>query len=285
MANATYNDVALLLGTGDGNFINGETFDVLYDAYTVSPGDFNGDGHLDLACGTHHSLSVLLGDGHAGFERVQDFITVSQYKWVQVADYNQDGFDDIAICIKDLSVVVIFPGNGTGLFGPNLSVLSVGTTPRSLLVTDVNGDGDLDLLSASEDDGNVVILDNLIDEIVTMSMHSEVILVEENNVTVNMNFSAHNLSEAAIDCDMWLTESVGYAPEILVPLDNLSWPANPLPLQLAPQEIRDILTIGVSLPAPPSGTYRLRLRLGEYPWHLFSIRNIDAPPFLISEGD
>src|SRR5947209_20480888 len=43
--------------------------------YSVAMGDFNGDGHLDLAVanGGSNDVSVLLGDGGGTFQAARDF--------------------------------------------------------------------------------------------------------------------------------------------------------------------------------------------------------------------
>jgi hypothetical protein len=279
VANSTYNDVALLLGEGDGNFIIGETFDVLFDAYTLATGDFNSDGHLDLACATHRSLSVLHGDGTGSFERVQDFMTVMYFKWVQVGDMNNDGYDDISVCINEYSYVAIFPGNGSGLFSSYLP-LEVGNNPRSLLLIDLDDDGHTDLLAASSGEDNVTILVNDLDDILLLNIHDATVSATGEGMIVNMNLTAQNRTELQVDCDLWLTVAVGNSPDELIPLDNLSWPANPLPLQLESGEIREIAATGITLPDSISGYYMLRIRIGEYPEDLFSIGSLEVPVLL-----
>ncbi len=57
--------VSVLLGNGGGAFSGPTDFLVGYGPHSVVAGDFNGDGHLDLAAANFWSntVSVRLGDG------------------------------------------------------------------------------------------------------------------------------------------------------------------------------------------------------------------------------
>lgn len=276
VANSTYNDIALFLGEGDGSFITGNTFDVLYDAYTLSPGDFNEDGHLDLACGTHRSLSILHGDGTGEFVRVQDFVTVAHHKWVWVDDFNQDGYDDVSICIKDLSTIVILPGNGSGLFGEELMILPVGSTPQTLFVIE-NSYGHPDLLTACKDDDIVTVLRNQLDRELVLDQTETTVAKLWGNVFVNLNLSARNLTEQPMNCDIWFTISIGDSSEVLVPAEEIGWQDNPLPLDFAPLEQKNLPSTEIILPYTPLGKPVFRFRLGIYPEVLYSIDCLEIP--------
>ncbi len=275
VANSTFNDVALLEGRGDGTFLIGETFDVLYDAYMPAPGDFNEDGHTDIACATHRSLSILHGDGNGGFERVQDFVTVSQFKWVRVGDFNEDRHDDIALCIREYSNVVILEGNGTGLFG-SLLPLPVGTSPQSLVISDVDLDGHDDLVTAGGDPGSVTFLGNDMDESLTLEVPDRVTAVRGDTGFLNATLDIRNRNDSAVSCDLWLTISENGTGERFVSLEHINWPANPFPLALDPHET---LSLGLAAVTPldsVSGNYVLRLRLGLYPETLYSADCFDV---------
>ena len=264
VANSTFNDVAILLGDGDGNFRIGGSFDVLHDAYTLASGDFNEDGHLDLACGTHQSLSILHGDGNGGFTRVQDFDTVAHFKWVGVDDFDGDGHDDVDICIKDLSTVVIFPGDGSGLYGDYLA-LPVGSRPQSLFLPYLKGDGHPDLLTACKDDDIVTMLGNDLDRDLSLGQIRTIRATGEDSVFISATFSAQNRTELPADGDVWLTISIGHSPDVLVPAVLVGWPANPIPFEFAAFEQKDIPPMGLALPNTLSGEAILRFRLGVYP--------------------
>jgi hypothetical protein len=75
VANAGDSTATILLGNGDGTFVNKSTISVGNDPTSLVVGDFNGDGIPDLAVantgGTSifngNSVSILLGNGDGTF--------------------------------------------------------------------------------------------------------------------------------------------------------------------------------------------------------------------------
>ncbi|MBI1747155.1 MAG: VCBS repeat-containing protein, partial [Acidobacteria bacterium] len=64
VANEQSNNVAILLGRGDGSFLEPQFFGVGIHPASLSRGDFNGDGLPDLAVPNYdsHSITVLIND-------------------------------------------------------------------------------------------------------------------------------------------------------------------------------------------------------------------------------
>ena len=104
--------VSVLIGTGDGTFEAARTFAAgvppdqfhLVQPTSIAVGDFNGDGHQDLATGnrrpndppTDGSASVLLGRGDGTFETAQEFPAAEGTQVLVVADFNNDSRLDLA---------------------------------------------------------------------------------------------------------------------------------------------------------------------------------------------
>jgi len=129
--------------------------------------DVNNDGKLDLICPNQisKSLSVLTNNGNGGFQRASSPATGSDggpYSLV-AADVNNDGKPDL-ICVNSgcptightLSVLI---NNGGGVF-TLASTPSVGREPNSVVATDVNGDGKVDLICANINDSTLSVLTN-----------------------------------------------------------------------------------------------------------------------------
>jgi hypothetical protein len=132
--------------------------------FTVT-GDFNGDGHLDLAAAIDDQSSynsdssevaVLLGNGDGTFEpQITDALGARAQDLV-AGDFNGDGFTDLAVANSGNTVSVL-SGSRDGTFQPPVRY-TVGWDPRSLVAGDFNGDGRIDLATANASPGGVSVL-------------------------------------------------------------------------------------------------------------------------------
>ena len=126
---------------------------------SLTVGDFNGDGKLDLAVADSipNTVSILLGNGDGTFQpRVPysvDVLAVS----VTAGDFNSDGKLDLAVATQNSNSISILLGNGDGTFGPTVSY-AAGSAPASVAAADLNGDGKLDLALTNRADNTVSIL-------------------------------------------------------------------------------------------------------------------------------
>jgi peroxiredoxin len=142
--------------------------------------DSNHDGNLDiiLACGTccgsppdplSGHVQVLLGDGRGGFKPAQGSpIPVgSSARKVAVGDANHDGHLDIFVAQHESYEVVALLGDGRGSFkpapaSPFVSASGPQVHPRAhthaITTGDVNGDGNLDILTTNANDNSVSVL-------------------------------------------------------------------------------------------------------------------------------
>ena len=148
--------VSVLLGKGDGTFRPGVTYNLNENPMGVAAGDFNGDGHLDLAMTDEdyydrsgvtliYSTTLLLGKGDGTFAEVtvtsqnHDFGTA-----IAAADFIGDGHLDLAIVELISSSVSVTLGNGDGTFTDPDQLAT--TRYAAPLEADVNGDGTADVL-------------------------------------------------------------------------------------------------------------------------------------------
>jgi alkyl hydroperoxide reductase subunit AhpC len=142
--------------------------------------DSNHDGNLDiiLACGTccgsppdplSGHVQILLGDGRGGFKPAQGSpIPVgSSARKVAVGDANRDGHLDIFVAQHESYEVVDLLGDGRGGFKPAPGSPFVAASgshvhPRAhthaITTGDVNGDGNLDILTTNANDHSVSVL-------------------------------------------------------------------------------------------------------------------------------
>ncbi len=126
---------------------------------TFASADLNGDGIPDLVIGTTSSGStnvdlVFLGNGDGTFTAGQTVVlqpSLSNVPVLALADINHDNHVDILqgafVAGGTEGGIGIALGNGDGTFTDADSFATLGSTPLSLAVADLNHDGNLDLLS------------------------------------------------------------------------------------------------------------------------------------------
>ena len=125
----------------------------------VITGDFNGDGHDDIAAiaaGTD-SVSVLTGKGDGTMNFRVDFGTGSDPVAVVAGDFTGDGRTDIGVVNNIDNSVNILPSLGLEIFQHRLTT-ATGNLPTSVAAADFNGDQKLDLAVVNHSDNSVLIL-------------------------------------------------------------------------------------------------------------------------------
>ncbi|MCX6009282.1 MAG: VCBS repeat-containing protein [Chloroflexi bacterium] len=129
---------------------------------SVAVGDFNGDGHLDLAVTNEGSndVSILLGVGNGTFTLPAPTYAVGTDPYsVAVGYFNGDVHLDLAVANNVSNDVSILLGVGGGTFAAAVNY-AVGTNPASVAVGYFNGDGAPDLAVANINSNDVSILLN-----------------------------------------------------------------------------------------------------------------------------
>ena len=122
-------------------------------------GDFNGDGHTDLAVANWGSgdVSVLLGNGDGTFRDQVRYAAGTMPIALVAGDFNGDGRIDLAVANSYSNDVSVLLGNGDGTFRDQVRS-AAGTEPTALVAGDFNGDGRTDLAVANQSSGDVSVL-------------------------------------------------------------------------------------------------------------------------------
>ncbi|MGE3850890.1 MAG: FG-GAP-like repeat-containing protein [Planctomycetota bacterium] len=124
-------------------------------------GDFNHDGHLDVAQadGFTGRVAILLGNGAGGFGAPTQYDTGANSEGVACADFNHDGHLDLAVSDTTNHNLAILLGDGTGAFAPAAgSPVSTGAYPTRIVAIDVDHNGTIDLATANFQSSTVTVL-------------------------------------------------------------------------------------------------------------------------------
>jgi hypothetical protein len=147
--------VAVFLGNGDGTFQNGVEYFTSVTSVGLIVADLNGDGNQDIATvnigGAAWGTSILFGRGDGTFKRVVRLVKGGGGLGIAVGDFNHDGKLDLAETTDtDQGLVIsVFLGTGGGNFAPPV-YYQTGPAASRIAVADLNGDGNLDLVTADE---------------------------------------------------------------------------------------------------------------------------------------
>ncbi len=147
-------NLAVLLGNGDGTFKKAMISHPMREPNPIAVGDFNGDGILDLAVASiiYGRLEILLGRGDGTFYNRLGLINQHGLGIgdVKAADFNGDGKLDLAVlgakctgCYADS--VSILLGNGDGTFQAPVR-FDIPFGAFRMEIADLNSDGKPDIL-------------------------------------------------------------------------------------------------------------------------------------------
>src|SRR5262249_916029 len=156
-------NVVVLLGDGHGGFTPSATIPRGIGVSTITSGDFNNDGNLDLVVKAEASgLALYLGDGQGRFTQIATGIggDIGNF-YFTAGDFNGDHNRDLAIYDKLQSGIgnglniVILPGDGQGGFGQPSNVMVLESL-SFLSSKDLNLDGRDDLFYRASYIGDIV---------------------------------------------------------------------------------------------------------------------------------
>ncbi|WP_324672209.1 FG-GAP-like repeat-containing protein [Hymenobacter sp. GOD-10R] len=155
----TRNSISVRRNDGQGSFSGTQEVAVADYPRGFAVGDVNGDGSPDLLVSRYGldsneigQVDVFANDGSGGFTLGQSVAVGASPQALKLGDVDGDGDLDFLVCNYYTGVsnntVTVRLNNGNGVFSGNQQV-PVTDYPGSLDLGDVDGDGDLDLATAS----------------------------------------------------------------------------------------------------------------------------------------
>ena len=163
ITNRISGNLSLFLNDGDGTFSsstlntpgNGESACAVTDA--------NNDGIPDVFVGMFGSreIGLLLGDGEGGFS-LSGMVNVLGQPWMITAgDVNGDGNADVVSANSTGNVTAVVFGDGEGgLSAPDHYSLANATFQLAIDLGDLDGDGDLDMLTSNYSSATYTVFEN-----------------------------------------------------------------------------------------------------------------------------
>jgi hypothetical protein len=152
------------LNNGDGTFSLKSSTPGSTGIGAVTLGDFNRDGKVDFAT-TGNSLA--LGNGDGTFQTPVPLMVTpppSGFNNIAAGDLNNDGWPDLVLTSGaefEAAIYILLNDQHGGFtqssFNPCKKAFTLGCNPSEVILADVNGDGNLDLVVGQVSVGGVVV--------------------------------------------------------------------------------------------------------------------------------
>lgn len=159
---------------GLGNFVVMQTFTLGTEALTVIPSDIDGDGNIDILCyyniyRTVPSTPKFVWFKNDGFGKLgEEQLISNNYEAIITTsllftdDLDGDGDQDIIIGYRDRSTIACLKNiDGKGTFSTPVIITRLAGGVSSITTSDIDHDGDKDIISTSANDQQIAWYKNL----------------------------------------------------------------------------------------------------------------------------
>jgi RHS repeat-associated protein len=152
-ANGAQKTFTVWKGLGNGVFSSAHDFQSKASVDTLTLTNLDADNNLDLitTSQTGSVLEVFRGDGTSDFTSLVNYSVQGDPSKLALSDINGDKLLDLAAVNPSENTVSLFEGNGNGTFDVHAitATYQTGSLPSVIAVGDLNGDGDLDVVTAN----------------------------------------------------------------------------------------------------------------------------------------
>jgi fibronectin type 3 domain-containing protein len=170
-ANRTANTLSLLRCTStDGRASFAGKVDIATGSVPqgVALGDLNGDGKLDITVANLSSNTISIYEnlslsGSVNFAAKFDLPTGTSPYGLAIGDLDKDGLQDVVVTNSISNTISVFHNTSTFTTGTSFAAngnYSTGSTPQCIALSDIDGDGNLDVITANQGANTVSILRN-----------------------------------------------------------------------------------------------------------------------------
>ncbi len=155
--------LSIFLNHGNGSFTQSQTINLPMadEDIPLVAGDFNGDGRLDLAYSVvsgpagNGEIQVMSGNGNGTFRTGPSYVFDSGAFSLAAADLNHDGKTDLVVGLAARNapgaaprIATLLAKQAGGFYW--YSATTVPSVPTGLVLSDLNGDGKLDIVETFE---------------------------------------------------------------------------------------------------------------------------------------
>jgi hypothetical protein len=158
--------VAWYMNDGSGDFSNEQVISTSADAaFAVHAADLDGDGDQDVLSASQQDdrIAWYANDGSGGFDAAQDITANADGATdVYAADLDGDGDQDVLSASQQDNKIAWYENDGSGNFGSQqvMDSRERPQRPESIYAADLDGDGDVDALTASSLDNTIAWYEN-----------------------------------------------------------------------------------------------------------------------------
>lgn len=163
--NEVSHDLRVFMNMADGTGLFGDVLEpplpIGVEASPNDTGDFNNDGHADLAVGASstHNAWFALGAGDGTYMASPQSVAVGNGPHgVAVLDADGDGDPDVATSNTGGGNISLMLNNGSGVFAAAINFDSGGSGEYGLASGDMDNDGIMDLIVGARGDEDVIVM-------------------------------------------------------------------------------------------------------------------------------